>query len=190
MSPRIARILLAIYLFAIFASLAGVRVVTNYLRDHGLLRIAVAIAFAIAASCAIAFILRNPKLRTRRSALKLLAIGAVYAAAIVPMQSPEEKIHFIQYGLVALLAFASWPHVRRPYITSALFTLAAGWIDEGIQGILPTRYYDLRDVAFNAAAGVLALVALFFFRERARGTNRSEEVAFDAARGRTRGDGS
>ncbi|HEX8617146.1 MAG TPA: VanZ family protein [Thermoanaerobaculia bacterium] len=190
MSSRIARIVLAIYLIAIYASLAGVRVVTNSLRDRGMLRGAVAIAFALAASGAIALILRNPKLRTKRNALKLLAIGAVYASAIVPMQSPEEKIHFIEYGLVALLALASWPHVRRPYITSAIFTLAAGWIDEGIQGLLPTRFYDLRDVAFNAAAGVLALVAIFFFRDGNGRTDRSEEMALDAARGRARGDGS
>jgi VanZ family protein len=92
---------------------------------------------------------------------------------------------------VALLAFAAWPHAwsaRKRSLASALFTLAAGWIDEGIQGLLPTRFYDLRDVAFNAAAGVLALVALSFLRERTVGPDRPEEVALDAVRRGTSSD--
>jgi hypothetical protein len=72
-----------------------------------------------------------------------------------------------------------------------LFVAAAGWIDEGIQALLPSRYYDLRDVAFNAAAGLMALAAIAIFsrNERAVGTDRSEEVALDSVHGGTRGDG-
>jgi len=36
-------------------------------------------------------------------------------------------------------------------------TAAVGWIDEGVQHLLPNRVYDLRDVALNAAAGLLAI---------------------------------
>jgi VanZ family protein len=101
------------------------------------------------------------------------------------MKSPEEKIHFIEYGGVAMLAHAASPRSwsqRKRFIACALFVAAAGWIDEGIQALLPSRYYDLRDVAFNAAAGLMALgaIAIFFPRERTMGTDRSEEVAIDA----------
>jgi hypothetical protein len=156
MSPRIARIALAIYLLAIYSTLAYVRVITNALRDRGVLRISVAIAFVLAASIALSLIFRTRERRTPRMLLSLVAVAAVYAIVIWPMDSPEEKIHFIEYGVVALLAYASF----RRYVASALFVLAVGWIDEGIQGLLPSRFYDLRDVAFNAAAGVLALAAL------------------------------
>ena len=37
----------------------------------------------------------------------------------------------------------------------------AGWIDEGIQEILPNRFYDLRDVAMNAAGGALAVFSIW-----------------------------
>jgi VanZ family protein len=158
-SPRVARIVLAVYLTAIYATLGVVRTITNFLRDRGMLRISVAVAFLLAATCALTLLFRDPRLRTRRFVLALFAIALVYAAAILPMDSPEEKIHFIEYGAVALLAYAAFP-VRRRYLTSALFVIAAGWIDELIQGLLPTRFYDLRDVAFNAAAGLLALLAL------------------------------
>ena len=41
---------------------------------------------------------------------------------------------------------------------SVAATPLLGWLDEGIQAILPHRYY-LRDVGFNALAGLMAVVA-------------------------------
>ena len=45
-------------------------------------------------------------------------------------------------------------------VAAIALTTAAGWIDEGIQYLLPNRTYDLRDVAFNATAGTVAVAAL------------------------------
>ncbi|HYI10341.1 MAG TPA: VanZ family protein [Thermoanaerobaculia bacterium] len=182
MSPRPARIALALYLLAIYATLGVVRTATNTLRDAGILRVSVAVAFVLAAATALWLIFRNPRNRTRRVVGVLAGVAAAYALVILPMKSPEEKIHFIQYGVVALLAYASIPDIRRRYLSAAVFVAAAGWIDEGIQALLPSRYYDLRDVAFNAAAGLMALAALALCspRERIVGTDRPEEVAFDA----------
>lgn len=170
---------MAVYLLAIYATLGSVRTVTNYLRDSGMLRVSVAVSFSIAAACMLWLIFRDPRRRNVRALVSLLAVGAIYAVAIVPMRSPEEKVHFIQYGIVALLAYEAFP-VRRRYLFAAVFVLGSGWVDEGIQALLPSRFYDLRDVAFNAAAGVLALLARYAVtRER---TGRSEALARDAAR--------
>jgi VanZ family protein len=99
----------------------------------------------------------------------MLLVAAAYAAVIYPMQSPEEKIHFIEYGGVAVLAHTAAPRDwsrRKRFLACALFVAAAGWIDEGIQALLPSRVYDLRDVAFNAAAGLMALGAVAIFSPR------------------------
>ena len=184
MGPRIA---LALTLVAIYSTLGVVRPVSNFLRDRGLLRVTVGIAFAVAATTALTLIFRNPRNRTRRVVLGLIAVAIAYAAVIYPMDSPEEKIHFIEYGVVALLAYASF----RRYVPAFLFVAVAGWIDEGIQALLPSRFYDLRDVAFNAAAGLMALVALAICSPRERGavgTDRPEDVAEDAVGVRTDGD--
>ena len=185
MSPRAARIALALVLFAIYATLGVIRVLTNYLRDHGLMRVTIVIAFAIAAVLFLSLIFRDPRNRTPRAIVALLITAVAYALVIYPMESPEEKIHFIEYGVVAFLAHLASPREwssRKRFIACALFVTATGWIDEGIQGWLPSRYYDPRDVAFNAAAGLMALIAIAIFspRERALGTDRSEEVALDA----------
>jgi VanZ family protein len=182
LSPRFARIALAITLVAIYATLGLVRVITNYLRDRGMLRVSVVTAFAIAAAILLWLIFRNARNRRPRVVLSLIGVALAYAAVIYPMQSPEEKIHFIEYGVVALLANASAPRswsARKRFIACALFVAAAGWIDEGIQALLPSRFYDLRDVAFNATAGLMALVALAICspRERPVGPHRPEEVA-------------
>ena len=38
-------------------------------------------------------------------------------------------------------------------------TVLLGWLDEGIQWLLPNRVYDIRDVGFNALAAVMAVGA-------------------------------
>lgn len=184
MSPRVARLTLAVYLATIYATLGMVRTITNFLRDRGLLRVGVVTAFVIAVAAVLWLILRNARNRSWRIVLAMLLVGVVYAAVIYPMKSPEEKIHFIEYGGVAVLAHWSaprrWTGWKR-FLACALFVTAAGWVDEGIQALLPSRVYDLRDVAFNAAAGLMALavVAIFSTRERQLGSGRSEEVAVD-----------
>lgn len=172
MSPRAARFALAALLLGVYGTLGVVRRLTNALRDAGHLRTAVAVAFALAALGVVGLVLRRPELRRPKTALLLLGAGALYAAVIWPMHSPEEKLHFIEYGAVAVLAWLSLPALSgaRRFAAAALFTLAAGWVDEGIQALLPSRYYDLRDVAFNASAGLMALTVFALVRRLATPT--------------------
>jgi hypothetical protein len=167
------RIALAAILVAIYSTLGVVRPISNWLRDHHLLRLSVGIAFALAATTMAWLIFRDSRNRAPKVLISLLVIAAIYAAVILPMSSPEEKVHFIEYGVVALLAEGSTPKAwsqRKKYIAAALFVFAAGWIDELIQALLPSRYYDLRDVAFNATAGVIALLAMAALRFTRRET--------------------
>ncbi|MDP3153648.1 MAG: VanZ family protein [Archangium sp.] len=167
MTPRTARITLATLLLGIYSTLSVARQVSNALRDAGLLRATVATAFGVAALAVIVFLVRHPSLRTPRTLFATLGVALVYGAVIFPMSSPEEKLHFLEYGAVGVLAFFAakpgWSTSRR-FLFAVLFTLAAGWLDEGIQALLPTRHYDLRDVGFNALAGVMALTAFAFIR--------------------------
>lgn len=161
------RIVLALYLATIYSTLYVVRFVTNYLRDHHWLRPTVVVCFAVAAAGMVWLVFRDRRNRSVAVVLTLIGAAIVYACVIYPMDSPEEKIHFIEYGVVGLLADAASPaswSPRKRFLLCELFVVAAGWTDEGIQGLLPNRYYDLRDVAFNAAAGVMALTVLAVLR--------------------------
>ncbi|HEV7763937.1 MAG TPA: hypothetical protein VGQ76_02945 [Thermoanaerobaculia bacterium] len=118
MSLRAARITLFLYLLAIYATLGIVRDATNFLRDRGLLRVSVVVAFAIAAVAFLWLIFRDARNRTKRVVLSLILVCAAYAVVIYPMKSAEEKIHFIEYGGVALLAYLAappaWSKAKRP----------------------------------------------------------------------------
>lgn len=168
---RLARVLLPLVLLCIYATLGVVRVVSNALRDANLLRATVGIAFGLVALGLLTLFARTPTLSRPAALLVALALAGVYALVLWPMDSPEERVHFVEYGLVGLLAFFAlplgWPDVKRAVVAGVL-TAAAGWVDEGIQALLPSRYYDLRDVGFNALAGVLAVGALLVFRFLAR----------------------
>jgi hypothetical protein len=170
---KAARVVLPLYLGTLYATLGVVRQLSNALRDAGLLRLSVAVTFCLMAVGVGVLIARDPLSRSWRVLAALAGCAVAYAAIIWPMESPEEKLHFIQYGLLALLADraapAGWSPWRR-FVCCALFVAAAGWVDELIQALLPNRYYDLRDVGFNALAGLLALSSLAgirFVRARA-----------------------
>lgn len=174
-SPRERRLwtLATLLLLAIYSTLYVVRPVTAWLRERNLLTWSVGlVVFALAA-----WVLRDLR-GTRpgwREWLLLGMIVAAYAALWQVLTGPEEAMHFVEYGLVGALVYLALRErrrvlraarapvslaVRHPAVTAVLITAASGWIDEGIQHLLPNRYYGLRDVGFNAAAGLLGVLAL------------------------------
>jgi hypothetical protein len=166
-TPRSARIALATLLLGIYSTLYVARTISNALRDAGLLRAAVATAFLLAGASVAIFVARTKALRNPRTLFAAVGVALVYATVVFPMSSPEEKLHFIEYGAVGVLAFFSMPPnwvTPRRFVAAVIFTLAAGWLDEGIQALLPNRHYDLRDVGFNALAGAMALTSLGLIR--------------------------
>ncbi|MBL8915023.1 MAG: VanZ family protein [Archangium sp.] len=170
-TTKAARIALGALLLTIYSTLWVIREITNAMRQRGMLIPAVGAAFALAALVVIALLIRNPALRKPKTLLLVAAAGAIYALVVWPMESPEEKLHFIEYGIVGVLWFLSLPDAwstPKRYVTAALATVASGWLDEGIQALIPTRYYDLRDVGFNALAGLMALTVFTVARALAK----------------------
>lgn len=172
-SPTERRLWLAAaaLMLAIYSTLAAMPPIVRYLRDRNLLRISVVGAFVLAGAAVAALVVR------RRPGWRELAVaaaaGAVYAVILARMERAEEAFHFLEYGLFAALALGALGARRRagppgralrrrwaPAAWAVALTAAAGLVDETIQGILPTRYWDLRDLGFNALAGVLAVAAL------------------------------
>jgi len=181
-SPRERRLWLSAagYTLLIDATLGVVRPVTEFLRDRGLLRPLIFLLFALAGGAVLLALVRlRPGLRQW---LALAGVGVGYAAVLPFAIAPEEQIHLLEYGLLGGLIYealrtrlrASGNPERRqrplalrfPAATALALTTALGWIDEGIQYLLPNRYYDLRDVAFNAIAGGLAILAMAVLGER------------------------
>jgi hypothetical protein len=82
-------------------------------------------------------------------------------------RSPEEAVHFIEYGLLAILLHRA----LRPTIPGSLLFVAGalvgaliGTVDEVIQWFSPNRFWDWRDIGLNAGAGAIVQFALWRLR--------------------------
>ena len=163
-------------LLLIYSSLYVARPLAEWLRDANLLRLAVGSSFLTAAAwIVLSLFRRRPGWRVW---LVLGGIGAGYLVLLSRLELPEERLHFLEYGLVGGLVFTALVERQRnagtgsaerpfgrdlvgPAVGAVLITGVAGWIDEGIQEILPNRFYDLRDVAMNAAGGAMAVLSIW-----------------------------
>jgi VanZ family protein len=147
-------------LAAIYTAIFFARPLVDFLRARGALRYTVLGVFAIAALAVLWRVWRS-----RPGWREVVAVGAaavLYALVVSRLERHEERLHFIEYGLFAGLVEAAFRE-RRPGWSGLLaigVTLCAGWLDEGIQALVPERVYDLRDVLFNTTAGILAVLAV------------------------------
>jgi hypothetical protein len=101
----------------------------------------------------------------------LVGAGACYAFAFSWLRAQRlERTHLPEYGIVAWLAWRALAPLlpgRVPaYAAAAALGAAIGYGDELLQGLLPGRYYDLRDVGLNALGAALAVVVLAAARAR------------------------
>jgi len=149
---------------AIYSTLGPAQVLAEALRERNLLRVSVAVVLLLAGATIAG---RWAKGRPGRREIGVaLGVTAAYLMTLFRILSPEERTHLIEYGVVAILIHQALTerlrHERRvpaPAALAVAVTALLGWLDEGIQALLPGRVYDIRDVGFNALAGLLAIVA-------------------------------
>ncbi len=101
------------------------------------------------------FIVRSEK----TAWVKALAFVLLTAGGILSVTAglPEERIHFVEYGVLGYLLFLAVSQWARPVVTSLLMVLMAGTIDEAIQWALPSRVGDLKDILLNTLGGAIGI---------------------------------
>jgi hypothetical protein len=170
-------IAVALAVAAIFLSLYPLQFFLDFLRARNLLRLSIAALFVATAIAVVAWMFRR-RARWREWAVLSLSLGA-YALFARSLSVIQERLHLVEYGALALLFSAAFgerrsarglaPAPGAAAIAAFVATSAVGLADELVQGILPNRQYDLRDVGFNALAAAMALAtaaALDAVRER------------------------
>ena len=95
-----------------------------------------------------------------------IGIAAVYGFTLMSIALPEERMHLIIYGIVALLIYAallersaSGQKVFASPVVVVMVTAVLGLIDECLQLALPDRVFDVRDILYDALAAALAVIA-------------------------------
>lgn len=162
MTEKRKRWLIAVgYVLFIYATLSLVRAPVSALRSMGLLRISLGILYATCFLSLLAYLIRRNLLDGKRT-ISLFFIAALYYWVAQWVQTPEEQIHFFQYGLVGFfflraLKFHTSSKSKR-FFFALLLSSAAGWLDEIMQGLTPTRHYDVRDIFLNILSSFLGLI--------------------------------
>ncbi len=149
---------------AIYSTLGPARTLVDALRERNLLRVSFALVVLVLVGAIVA---RWVKKRPGWGEIGVgLGVASAYLVAFLRMESPEERTHLIEYGIVAALIHqALLERVRngRRVPAPAAYTVAVtallGLLDEGIQAVLPSRVFDFRDIFFNAFAGFMVVAA-------------------------------
>ncbi|MDT8386361.1 MAG: VanZ family protein [Thiogranum sp.] len=96
--------------------------------------------------------------------LWLAGVTLVFVAYTWHLRSnPEEAMHFIQYGVLALLVYRALTHHITDtgiYVAAALVTAAIGIVDEALQWLTPGRVWGLADIWLNSFAALLTLLGV------------------------------
>lgn len=138
------------------------------LRARGGDSFAGALPFAAVAALAAA-LLWYLAARKRESRIAVYLLLAVLCAAALALfrSSPEPiaRIHIAQYAFLGFLVFWAMDGPREGWaccLWAFLAGSALGLADETLQGVLPSRIYDLRDVALNIRSVLLGQAAILF----------------------------
>ena len=170
-----------VYTAFLFLNANYARRLVDWLTEYNLLAL-LSISLMIIAFACVVFLFRRIYRNEGRPSfsvmLRLAAFLAGYAYFVVTSAVVMvERVHFVQYGILGVLCHrAVNPHYgacRRISYTLAVVFLV-GFIDEVIQGLLPSRYYDIRDIRLNVIAGGLPLVA-FYLLPQVRGEEKESD---------------
>jgi VanZ family protein len=130
------------------------------LREAGMLRAVIAACFGAAFLGIAWYVTLGVRISSIRAWVGLALVAGVLGLALAGLNTPEERIHFLEFGVLALLVrrclAADYP-VKLQYVLSVLITAGMGAGDEILQAYLPDRFFDVRDIVINVAAGLLAI---------------------------------
>ena len=87
--------------------------------------------------------------RGRGAALRATVVVPLLALGLWLVPLPEEQLHFLVFGVFGALTFALFEPGR-----AAALAIAVAIADELLQGALPDRFFDVRDIAMNSASAL------------------------------------
>ena len=173
-----------LYLGALYAFLPFARDVSVALDQRHALGLVITLLFLVSLGSLVFYVVFGVRLSDLAAFTAIAFLVGVTGAMVLGLSIPEERVHFLQFGFLTVLArwaFAARLPPARQYLAAGVFAASAGWGDEVIQHFLPDRVYDLRDVALNAVAVVLAVAFDEAVHNRLRWASRADDDAQDPA---------
>jgi hypothetical protein len=165
--PLLAWMAVAICTVSIFFTVTIARAIQNFVSETWSRSLfGYAVLFCTAAALFSTFYIFIFKLKIR-SALNYIVLAATAGAytyfTLQLWETPEEAIHFLEYGLLGFLLFSALKfRTKDKFISISAFLIGCliGTFDEILQWAVPDRYWDFRDVGLNALSSGLFQFAL------------------------------
>jgi len=114
------------------------------------------------------FALRNLRSVGRKRVAALVGVAAAYVVILATVElTPAEKLHFLYYGFLALLVYRALEIDLAGgslLIATVIVVTIIGFGDEVLQGIIPRRFFEWKDVALNGVSGLLATILILVFK--------------------------
>lgn len=151
----------------IFVTIPFVRMAASYVRDQWggeLFTYGVTLIAVLVAAGALFGAWKRLSLVSLAWIVGLCAL-VIYLSFDLSEGSPEEAIHYVQYGVLSVLLFrvlAHRVHDHSIYFAATLAGSLVGMLDETIQWLAPGRTFSLRDIWLNFTAVALVQLGLAF----------------------------
>ena len=120
--------------------------------------------FFILLSLGFAYLVLRNASRSKSGIYKLLSLGILCVSGFIfAWRQPyvTEKVHILEYGLLAWLAMRDFWRQDRNVLKTSLYAfilvLITSCLDEGFQKLLPWRVFEVRDIITNLVSGILGI---------------------------------
>ncbi|MDP8299207.1 MAG: VanZ family protein [Candidatus Tantalella remota] len=105
--------------------------------------------------------------RSFNSYFRFVLFLCSYFAVLKLAVYPAEKMHIIEYTLLSVLIYNALkvdlnPYEISLYLYGGFIAFMVGMGDEFIQGILPNRVFDARDIVLNIVSSALGFLIIRF----------------------------
>lgn len=149
----------------IYATLPIARGLANRIEGAGygkVLYIGPAVIIGLVLFIAMILIFKKPIPYRLVRVLGMIIVASLYGLFLKYLEKiPIERIHLLEYGILAIFAQRAFENrvkdLLDSYLYAAFLTAIVGLYDELIQGFLPDRVCDSRDVLTNGISGILGL---------------------------------
>lgn len=159
-----------VYLVALYAILPFTIPVTSWAKSSrlsGLTPYAAPILLTVGGGVLLWRILRRKRKRLWVILAGFGGVGFLYVLMMVYLvQVPVERFHVLLFAGLTLIVYQSYQKTAagfRLYAYTAAFVSCVSFIDEVIQGFMPSRLYDNRDILLNVGSAALILILLRLF---------------------------
>ncbi|MCD4779083.1 MAG: VanZ family protein [Candidatus Omnitrophica bacterium] len=174
-NPLTAWVLVLAWVSAIYGTLYRARPICEFLRSATPLGLIINVTLLSAAGFIVFFFYKKKAFANPLKIVLFLLVLTVYALSCYFLKQPEERLHFIEYGLLTLFCFNA---LRFHFSSKGLYVLSwtlvtiFGYGDEVIQYYLPNRYFQWKDVGLNSLSAMLAVALILLIIKPVQKNNR------------------